>query len=335
MRIDFFWEFPGGFDEEKIRNEDYSIKSARYQYQALPVLLFRKFVKMYPNVEFRAINVRDIYAGCCCSKYNIAIPLIMNPDTGKYMAISWCDKNMWIRGDIPLMVPNEDFKGYTGGHGWDLENCVDVFTVSGLHLDDVTYKPAELQFTPTPSVLPTLFVETAYEIERIMENPPTDRVIPEKLWLRGRGIWPGLFRHYLMLNDERFKIYDTPIAPIDFVRDLSKYSIMCDINGGAEISQRTIDGCGLGIAVIRPKLLAQYHNKLIPDYHYAAVRCDDLSDYPRLADAYIERFEELKKNPDYVKFLSENARKWYVETSSMDSYVRIFTEELIDLNKLK
>jgi hypothetical protein len=107
-----------------------------------------------------------------------------------------------------------------------------------------------------------------------------------------------------------------------------------DINGHAEISLRTIDALGLGNAVIRPKLLIQYHNPLIPDYHYAALKCDDQSNLKEMADAYIEKFEELKNNPELVRFLGENGRKWYVENARLDGYVNIHSQ-IINLEKLK
>jgi hypothetical protein len=108
-----------------------------------------------------------------------------------------------------------------------------------------------------------------------------------------------------------------------------------DVNSVAEISARTIDGMGLGCAVIRPELVIEYHNKLIPNYHYAKVECDDLSDFKKLSDAYIDKFEELKNNPKLVEFYSQNGRKWYEENCTLDSYVRIYLDELIDLEKLK
>ena len=53
-----------------------------------------------------------------------------------------------------------------------------------------------------------------------------------------------------------------------------------------------------------------------------------------MADAYIEKFEELKNNPELVRFLGENGRKWYVENARLDGYVNIHSQ-IIDLEKLK
>ena len=106
-----------------------------------------------------------------------------------------------------------------------------------------------------------------------------------------------------------------------------------DINGVGEISCRSLDAMGLQTALIRPKLTIQYHNPLIPDYHYAEVKCNDLGDFKGLADAYIEKFEELKKDPDLVNFLSKNGREWYEQNATIESYLEIHLK-LINLNKL-
>jgi hypothetical protein len=91
---------------------------------------------------------------------------------------------------------------------------------------------------------------------------------------------------------------------------------------------------GVKSALIRPKLTIKYHNELIPDYHYASLRCDDLGNWKSVADAYIDRFEELKKHPDEIEFLSNNGRKWYEENATIDAHVNIL-KKVIDLNKLK
>lgn len=77
----------------------------------------------------------------------------------------------------------------------------------------------------------------------------------------------------------------------------------------------------------------QYHNKLIPNYHYAEVECEDLSNYKELADKYIDKFEELKKDPDQVEFLSKNGRTWYEQNCKLDGYVNTYLD-ILNINKL-
>jgi hypothetical protein len=114
---------------------------------------------------------------------------------------------------------------------------------------------------------------------------------------------------------------------------MATFGVIIDINSVAEISGRTTDAFGLGAALVRPKLGIKYHNPLIPDYHYAVVKCDDLADYPALADAYIERFNEVIKDKEFIHFLSVNGRKWYEENCTIKAHVDLLSE-LIDINKL-
>ena len=86
----------------------------------------------------------------------------------------------------------------------------------------------------------------------------------------------------------------------EFIDIISKNSINIDINGAAEVSCRTFDALGLQSALIRPKLNVKQHNELIPDYHYAALKCEDLGNWKEVADAYIERFEDLKKDLKWI-----------------------------------
>ena len=306
--------------------------------------LYRKMAQRYPEIEITPINNRDINKNCCCPAYGIATPVIKNPETGKFMIISWCDKAHYIgRGHLESTHPL--YKQFKDNWGWDLDNCVDIFQPVGVHFDDFKYEkliPHDcyddegyrkdcVEFEYTPCTLTTFFRDAYEQIELSYKNK--ERKFPEKLFLRGRGT---PFREYLRDHDDRFNIdWYGRLSGEEFIKELSQYSIIMDVNSVSEVSVRTIDGMGLGCAVIRPELVIQYHNKLIPNYHYAKVECDDLSDFKKLADAYIDKFEELKNNPKLVEFYSQNGRKWYEENCTLDSYVRIYLDELIDLEKLK
>jgi hypothetical protein len=144
---------------------------------------------------------------------------------------------------------------------------------------------------------------------------------------------------FMLLNNsmdilkEKLGVIVLPLIT-DFIEEISPYSINIDINGAAEISCRTIDIMGLKSALIRPKLSIKFHNELIPDYHYASLKCNDLGHWKDVADAYVERFEELKKDPDQVEFLATNGRRWYEENGTISAHVGLLNK-LIDLNKLK
>lgn len=319
MRINFYFMYPNGWTDDDVNDESRIYETDRHHWfiHIAMVELYRSLKKNNPNIDIVPIDSRgksEVY--CCCNKYNIAIPLLENPDSGKHMAISYCDKNMWINKD----------------NGWkDLDNCVELFTTHGIHIDDITYNYYEPKIKYTPCTNSTWHYNGYYEIEKINKTT-INKIIPEKPLFIGGGLWN--FRKWIYDNDSRFNYISQPLWPTDFINEMSKYSIHIDFNGGAEVSNRTFDAFGLSAALVRPALKIQYHNKLIPDYHYAEVPCEDFSNYSDLADAYIETFEKVKNDNDYRIFLSENGKKWWDENCTIESYVKIFTK-LINLEKLK
>ena len=289
----------------------------------------KALVKKYPNLKIDLNNTREINTYCCCPAYGVCTFVIKNPSNGKYMIISYCDKAFCIsEGELVDIPETHELYKFKGKWGWKLKDCVKVFQAFGVHQEDVTYTEAALPFSYTPCTHMVFDVDSYFEVEKSWQNPKT---IPQKPFFRGHGSTP--FRVYIE-KDQRFQVERQRIAAKEFVKEMARDSIIIDINSIAEISCRTLEGMGLGSAVIRPKLLIQYHNKLIPNYHYAAVDCDDIGDFKKLADAYIAKFEELKANPELVKFYGENGRKWYEQNCKIESYVDIFVNELINLNDI-
>jgi hypothetical protein len=53
-----------------------------------------------------------------------------------------------------------------------------------------------------------------------------------------------------------------------------------------------------------------------------------------LSDRVHQRFMEVKDDHEYIKFVSENGRKWYEENGTVDANVNIIYN-LLDFKKLK
>jgi hypothetical protein len=272
----------------------------------------------YPNIEFNAINSSKLNEkgeiGIKChgptNKFSHFYLIIENPDNKKYFVVSYWDK----------------LRGMDEGTHWDMENMVELFAAAGIQDNEIDFKPSpHIKYTPISFM--SLFKETETRIEEVYKNPKTT---PDRLYFKG-GCYD--FREY-MYNDGRIEMDNTRVFPAEFIDIIAKNSINVDINGAAEISCRTIDIIGLQSALIRPKLSIKFHNELIPDYHYAALKCDDLGNWKEVADAYIERFEDLKKDPDLVQFLSKNGRKWYEENATINAHANIL-KKLINFEKLK
>jgi len=278
--------------------------------------LFYIFKEKYPEIEFEIINllhsrINPEIGQFCKFKNNtlsFACIIIENPENKKYFLISHMDKLGCVAS-------------------WDLENCVEIFAAVGGHAEDFHYAPCPIPYTP---ISPPLYVHTWEIIAEKYYHQNLPKITPERPFFM--SLVPYLFREYIH-NDPRFDSHAAKIPYEEFIKIFGGHSIVIDINSVAEISNRTMDAFALGCALLRPKFTLKFHNELIPDFHFAAVKCDDISNYKELADAYIERFEELKKDKDLVHFLSVNGRKWYEENVTLESHINILNK-VINIEKL-
>jgi len=313
MRLNFYFEFPVVDVDAKdlifTRGITFLISSTK---------LYRLSKELHPDIEFKAINSHGLNENGelgpkrsgPVDKFSHFYLIIENPDNKKYFVVSYWDK----------------LRGMSESPFWDMENMVELFAADGIQDNERDFRPCpHIKYTPI-SAMP-LFKEAEDRIEEVYKNPKTT---PDRLYFKG-GCYD--FREY-MYNDGRIEMDNIRVFPTKFIDKIAKNSINVDINGAAEISCRTLEIMGLQSALIRPKLSIQYHNPLIPDYHYAALKCNDLGNWKEVADAYIERFEDLKKDPNLVQFLSENGRKWYEENATIDAHVSIL-KKLINFEKLK
>jgi hypothetical protein len=130
----------------------------------------------------------------------------------------------------------------------------------------------------------------------------------------------------------------------DYINELDTSRLNFNVNGAGEICNRDMEILGLGTALFRTKLVAKFHNELIPNYHYIAVDFDDIEydehkhDYngywKQLSDKVYKRFQEIKKDREFIDFVADNGRKWYLENGTIDANVNIINN-LLDFNKLK
>jgi hypothetical protein len=279
---------------------------------------FQKYCLQNINdINFNCINssyIRPLNYTGPGEKYGPMYCIIENPETKKYILISYWDK---LKDVITL---------------FDLENCVDVYSSAGGHEDDVTFKPINFNYTPISYVV----TKTEYEsdIENVYKSI-TPHIKQDKLLFRGMLY---LFREYLA-NDSRFNVTEEKISFKDYIYNARQNYINFNLNGAAELNQRDIELLGTGTAMLRLQLSTRFHNELIPDYHYISVKFDDLYDdnhnifYKNLSDRILNRYNEVKDDIDYLKFVGENGRKWYEENGTIQANINILTK-LVNFNKL-
>jgi len=314
MRLNFYFEWPFHDTEG-----EQLLPTSNYTHLITSAKLYKLCKEQHPEIDIKAVNTYHMnWHGeiginpyhCPACKFTHFFLIIENPDTKKYFLISYWDK----------------LREVESGTFWDLENGVEIFASLGTQNNEINFEPVTIPYTPISGM--SLYKQTEARIEEVFRN---FKITPEKLFFR--GVAYGI-RAYLAENEKRIHINETKVSPEFFIDEITPYSINIDINGAAEVSCRTFDIMGLQSALIRPKISARFYNELIPDYHYAALKCEDLGDWKAVGEAYIERFEDLKKDSELVKFLAENGRKWYEENATMSAHVNIL-KKLLDFNKLK
>jgi len=280
--------------------------------------VYDKLKKKYPNFSIKCENSwYTAVDGPKKPQYDKTLFVIENPINQKFIAFSACDKIRY------LLEFKEAF-----------ENCVEYLPLCGIHWDDFYYEQIpNFKYTPISGI--THFTSSYNQIEKLYkENITNDkRIFPDKIYFRANS-W-GV-RAILNKASDKFCLKQERIYGGDFIDELNKYNVNFDVNSVAEISCRTFDVMGLGGALIRPELTIQFHNKLVPNYHYAAIKgnfhyIDENG--KEIVQAYLDRLEDLRKDPDFVRFLSENGRKWYEENCTIEKCSQIIVDR-IDLNKL-
>ena len=75
----------------------------------------------------------------------------------------------------------------------------------------------------------------------------------------------------------------------------------------------------------------QFKEPLIPNVHY--IPFDGIS-LPEKLDGLIKKWEEVKNNYEFLEYIGDNAREWYLRNAKLDSQINLFINS-INLNILK
>jgi hypothetical protein len=295
-----------------------------------PCVIFQKIlenlIKKYPQHKFKFIDSSSLkdpatYGGPS-NQYSNMFFRIENEENNKYFLISYWD----IIKDIFIKEYNS---------GFIIENLIELFTSIGVQEKNDDSIDRYLPCSPPIKYTPISFSHTLIKAESTileLNKKITTKQIPQIP--KFRGFCMGFRKH--LKQDRRFNIIDTNqerLSIEDFLQELNNDKINLSFNGIGEISHRDIDILGLGNVLLRPKLAVKFHNDLIPEYHYASVEVEDQADFKTFSDAFIEKYNKIKKDKDYLDFISHNGKAWYSENGTAQKNSEIICK-LIDLNKL-
>lgn len=122
----------------------------------------------------------------------------------------------------------------------------------------------------------------------------------------------------LLKESPYFEGGQSKMDSFDYFYDIINYKVGLAIPGIAEFCHRDVEYLALGIPMMKFEYLNEINPPLIPNYHYISIdRIDDNISDERIGgevyrDLYIKRFLEVKDDYEFLNFISQNAREYYL-----------------------
>lgn len=166
---------------------------------------------------------------------------------------------------------------------------------------------------------------TTYDLEPYYEKRKSMNNFIDKMYFRGTSISDRpIVTH---INPQYLEGYHSIGGSDVYFRDLINYKIGLSVAGRGELCYRDIEYMCLGIPMLRFSYSCELNPKLIPNFHYISVdKPDDLlidrignESHARLLE---KRFLEVKDNKEFLDFISNNARKYYINYLSSKNRIQ-------------
>lgn len=179
------------------------------------------------------------------------------------------------------------------------------------------------------------FPQNFYDYNQYYELRSSTSSLIDKFYFRGTSLESrSIISHF---NRQYFE-GGLPIGGFDrYARDLIRYKMAFSIAGRGEFCYRDIECMAIGVPLIRFAYRSLMNPELIPDYHYISVdRPSDITHDSLLNETHSkmieQKFLEVKDDKDFLQFISDNARNYYLNYIDGHSGVS-HTVDLLELNK--
>jgi hypothetical protein len=123
------------------------------------------------------------------------------------------------------------------------------------------------------------------------------------------------------LSESELHFGQGPLSFELYLQEAFQFQLALSIGGGGgalcgDLCFRDIEMFGLGIPLMRPKLIVENSEPLIPDFHYVAVDAEFDPEYryanpEELSKRIATRYREVIEDTEFLEFVKNNAKKWY------------------------
>jgi len=323
-----------------IRHQFRDIDAFGYKYYVTNFFqkLYKNLINHYPQHDFEIQNDESYEINGYGSVYSCMNFSIINPENDNYIVLSFFD-NWKYHFMQHLGWKPQKMKGFFYAGGFDFWDYFS-YKATAPHNLDLSF-PQDIKKIYRPLFYSPYYDCCYDQMEELYRLRKTKQLIP-KLFFRGY-MWD--FRKEMTSNlhqDESILIIDKNqdgqnADYSNYLSEMAEYSTSLSLPGGTEVCNRDIECFGIGIPVIRPFLQVHYADPLISNYHY--INCYhscDYSDsgYPKYISTQdfqnnlLYTWNKIKNNSEYLNFVSNNAREWFVKHCSADSNVQYVLNNL-------
>jgi len=145
------------------------------------------------------------------------------------------------------------------------------------------------------------------------------------MWDFRKQMVDGINRPDIIIIDKN--VNNQSLTYTEYLKESTTYSACLSLPGGTEVCNRDIECFAIGVPVIRPTILTNYPDPLIPDYHY--INCyggpryfdhkPKFISYKDFSNNVIDTWNRVKNNIDYLNFIAKNAREWYKRNCTLEA----------------
>jgi hypothetical protein len=306
--------------------------------------LFRSLIEglrtRYPAHTFD-VQVDDTYESCGYGGIHSCMHLsVWHPGTRKYILVSLFD-NWRHHFDRSL--------------GWEPDRMVQFFYGGGFDFAEY-FQFRQLRHSNPNLVFPedisSVYRELSYVpfcdgLDADMEDlylwpkrPPSKMLFRGWLWEPRKLMVGDLQRDDIVIIDTNAG--GERLGVVDYLTEMTEYAAVLSLPGGAPLCNRDIEAFAVGVPVIRPYMISNHSDPLLPGVHY--ICCyhqphygdDGYARYLSYRDFQhhlVRTWDRVKDDREFLSFIAANARAWYVRNCTMDQQLARLLEEM-DLDAL-
>ena len=185
------------------------------------------------------------------------------------------------------------------------------------------------------NVVPGPYPDTVWQLGSNYDQIQKHResiLLDKRLYWRGSLYNSGVDARYLgvrkslellpnHLNESELYFGAGPIPFEHYLQESFQFELALSIGGGGgalcgDLCFRDIEMFGIGIPLMRPTLIVETSDPLIPDFHYVAVDAEYDAEYryanpDELSKRIAARYHEVIGNKELLEFVKNNAKNWY------------------------